>query len=203
MDTGEDSYQKLKTELIKRVGSTQADKTRQLLEREVLGDRTPSQFLRHLRSLAGDGFSEETLGLLWASRLPIQVRTHIAASEAPLDYKGQTADAVYNVWKEKPHPHPQPVASATEVPTGFSLEEIGNMLKTVLSRLGKPETNQISETSYSRSARSRSRSRPRSRNNRAQSRNRGGLCWYHWKFAASARKCEQPCSFQGNEPVGH
>ncbi|GFQ92768.1 uncharacterized protein TNCT_532641 [Trichonephila clavata] len=49
------------------------------------------------------------------------------------------------------------------------------------------------------------RSRSFSRN-RFNSRNRGkspkptvsNLCWYHYKFAAKARKCIQPCSFQEN-----
>lgn len=31
---------------------------------------------------------------------------------------------------------------------------------------------------------------------------RHGLCYYHARFGAKAKKCESPCSWQGNEPAG-
>lgn len=46
-----DRYQKLKTELIKRLSASNERKLKQLLMHEELGDRKPSIFLRHLRSL--------------------------------------------------------------------------------------------------------------------------------------------------------
>lgn len=48
-----DMYLKLKYELLKRIGASQEEKMRRLLEREDMGDRKPSQFLRYLRELAG------------------------------------------------------------------------------------------------------------------------------------------------------
>jgi len=46
------AYEILKLELIKRISSMQEQKTRRLLGHEEIGDRKPSQFLRHLRNLA-------------------------------------------------------------------------------------------------------------------------------------------------------
>ncbi|CAH0551106.1 unnamed protein product [Brassicogethes aeneus] len=44
-------YTTLKTEIIRRLSVSEERRVRQLLMEEELGDRTPSQFLRHLRSL--------------------------------------------------------------------------------------------------------------------------------------------------------
>lgn len=44
-----DKYGKLKTELIKRLTASNEKKLKQLLMHEELGDRKPSQFLRHLK----------------------------------------------------------------------------------------------------------------------------------------------------------
>jgi len=44
-------YAKIKQKLIRRLSASQEEKTRQLLERVEIGDRKPSQFLRHLQSL--------------------------------------------------------------------------------------------------------------------------------------------------------
>ena len=67
-------YQKLKTELIHRLSTTQEEKLRQLLEHEEIGDRKPSQFLRHLKSLAGNTIQDDVLKPLWLSRFPSQIQ---------------------------------------------------------------------------------------------------------------------------------
>ncbi|XP_068617431.1 uncharacterized protein [Battus philenor] len=46
----ENKFLKLKTELIKRLSASQEKKLKQLLMHEELGDRKPSQFLRHLQT---------------------------------------------------------------------------------------------------------------------------------------------------------
>jgi hypothetical protein len=50
----QDPYPKLKTELLKRLSLSREQRTKQLLTFEEMGDRKPSQFLRHLRGLAPD-----------------------------------------------------------------------------------------------------------------------------------------------------
>ena len=54
-------YEKLKFELIRRLSVSQDQKTRRLLEHEEIGDRKPSQFLRHLRGLAGNVITDDVL----------------------------------------------------------------------------------------------------------------------------------------------
>ncbi|XP_071653218.1 uncharacterized protein [Temnothorax longispinosus] len=57
----EHRYKTLKKTLIQRLSTSQEQRTRQLLEREELGDRKPSQFLRHLKGLAGTAVPDSLL----------------------------------------------------------------------------------------------------------------------------------------------
>lgn len=52
-------YEKLKTELLKRLSASQEKKVKQLLMHAELGDRKPSQFLRHLKDLADTVVSDD------------------------------------------------------------------------------------------------------------------------------------------------
>lgn len=60
-------YEKLKSELIRRLGVSQDIKTRKLLEHEEMGGRKPYQFLRHFRILAGTAVPDEVIKTLWLS----------------------------------------------------------------------------------------------------------------------------------------
>lgn len=70
-------YTKLRNELIRGLCAAQ-EKTRQLLERKKISDRKPSQFLRHLQSLADPSISEPLLKTLWMRRLPKCVQVALA-----------------------------------------------------------------------------------------------------------------------------
>ncbi|XP_076245408.1 uncharacterized protein LOC143185957 [Calliopsis andreniformis] len=88
-------YTKLKTELIKRLSSSQEQKTRRLLEHEEIGDRKPSQFLRHLRSLGRAALPEEFLRTLWLGRLPTNMQVILATQlDIDLDRVADLADTI-------------------------------------------------------------------------------------------------------------
>jgi len=72
----ERAYETLKSVLIKRLNLLQEHKTRRLLEHEEIGDRKPSQFLRHLRGLAGNVVGDPILKTIWLSRLPGYLQPH-------------------------------------------------------------------------------------------------------------------------------
>ncbi|GFT41817.1 uncharacterized protein TNCV_1666801 [Trichonephila clavipes] len=62
-------------QLINRLSLSEEQRVRKLLGREELGDRKPSQFLRHLRSLAADIEIKPTLlRSLLLQRLPLHVQ---------------------------------------------------------------------------------------------------------------------------------
>lgn len=186
-------YEHLKSELIRRLSSSQEKKIKQLLSLEELGDRTPSQFLRRIQSLAGPTVPEDFLRTVWSSRLPHNVQTIVAMhTETPLVKTAEIADKIY----ELAPPLPQ-VAGASaghsSIPSYVTemSKQIAELTKSVaeLSARGRPNN------------RSRSRSRRRSPPRRRSPSNQR-LCWYHWQFGDDAKNCTPPCSHKSGNASG-
>ncbi|KAJ8914416.1 hypothetical protein NQ315_017510 [Exocentrus adspersus] len=94
----ENAYKTLKTQLVKRLNTFQEQKTRRLLEMEEMGDRKPSQFLRHLQTLAGTTVSDSMLRTLWFSRLPSSMQTMLAAQQdLSLERLADLADSILDL----------------------------------------------------------------------------------------------------------
>lgn len=184
-------YERLKSELIKRLSASKEKKILQLVTREELGDRKPSQFLRHIQHLAGPDVPEDFLRTMWSSRLPNNIQTIIASqSRATLDEVAELADRIHDLAAPSPH-----VAAAT-APGAFP--ELSNQVAE-LTRQVQKLTTRLDRMTRSRSRRSRSESRDRSnsRSSRSQSNYRKyPVCWYHAKFAERASKCVKPCDFK-------
>ena len=90
-------YTTLKTELVRRLSSSRDQRVRQLLMHEEMGDRKPSQFLRHLKSLAPD-VPDDFLRSIWSSRLPRHIETILAGqAEGNLEAASQLADRIAEV----------------------------------------------------------------------------------------------------------
>jgi len=71
------SYETLKFYLIKRVCSSQEEKTRRLLNLEEIVDRKPSKFLTHFRNLASNAVNNDFLRTIWINRLSNYLRSHL------------------------------------------------------------------------------------------------------------------------------
>lgn len=201
-------YDKLKSELIIRLSASQDQKTRQLLEHEEIGDRKPTQFLRHLRNLAGTVVPDTVLKPLWLSRLPSSTQAILATQQkADLDELAVLADAVLEA-------APRPLVAETSFPPTSSLESMMERLTIMMTaKLGemantlRQEMAAISEDRpRSRSSHSRSSTQPRSRS-RSSSRHEEDICWYHRRFGDQASKCTTPCRYtasgSGNERGSH
>ncbi|XP_033228970.1 uncharacterized protein LOC117180585 [Belonocnema kinseyi] len=191
----ERTYQRLKTELINRLSASQDQKTRRLLEHEEIGDRTPSQFLRHLRGLAGNVFPDAVLRPLWLGRLPTSMQAILATQDqAQLDKLAQLADAIAEA---------TPKTRVSEVSANLaSLEAMLQQLALATTRIAEVSvTSEVASSSRDRGrspSRGRFRDRSRSRSHRN---NEDGVCWYHETFGSDAKKCNLPCAFKsGNEP---
>lgn len=88
-------YDKIKLELIKRLSATHEQRLRQLLEREEIGDRTPSTFLRHLRSLGAATIPDDLIKPLWLNRLPSTIQAILTVSiDTSLDKLAELADKI-------------------------------------------------------------------------------------------------------------
>ncbi|XP_018322802.1 uncharacterized protein LOC108735362 [Agrilus planipennis] len=81
--------------LIRQPGISQETRMKQLFESGDLGDRKPTQFLRHLRGLAGTTMPDNLLRTIWSSRLPLNVQAIIATMwDKDLDETAGAADCI-------------------------------------------------------------------------------------------------------------
>lgn len=188
------AYALLKSELTRRLSATQEQKTRRLLEHEERGDRKPSQFLRHLRTLAGNVVSDEVLRTLWIGRLPRSTQVVLATQkDTPLDKVADLADAIDD-FSTRP--------SASEVHSPKITAD--SMLRETIAELRRRmETLELRDRQPRGSSPFSRINRPRRQHSRSRSRARGtqpeDTCWYHTTFGANAQKCKAPCNFaQGN-----
>lgn len=118
-------YSTLKNELIKRLSLSQEQRIKQILVDEELGDRKPSQFLRHLRSLAGNGpVKDDLLRTIWCQRLPtyVQAILQTQSESVTLNNLANIADKVIEV-----QPASVPVVNAVSTPT--SLNQFTSIIK--------------------------------------------------------------------------
>lgn len=159
-------YDKFKSELIKRISATREKKTLQLIQHEELGDRKPSQFLRHLRDLAGPTIPDEFIRTIWASRLPPNVHTIVASQPSQsLSDVAELADRVNDVTQSSAQ-----VAAATANPAPAVNAMASSTLEARVEELTRHvETLLRNQGTYSRS-RSRSRGQFHRRGSRSKSR---------------------------------
>ncbi|XP_078495329.1 uncharacterized protein LOC144750157 [Ciona intestinalis] len=95
----ESPFNRLKEELVNRTTVSERKRLQQLLSAEVLGDRKPTQFLRHMRQLLGQSNVDSAiLSELFLQRLPANVRMILSANESlALEDKAKMADSIMNV----------------------------------------------------------------------------------------------------------
>jgi len=193
------AYQTLRTELIKRISLSQEHKTKQLLEHEEIGDRKPSQFLRHLRGLAGDVVGDGILRTIWLSRLPTHVQPHLVTrANDTIDQLADIADAIMDATTTPPARVTEVVPHST-TPTNDQITlQIAQMQLQQRELLGQIALLQQTIQAMQIEDRSRSRHRSRSRS-RSTSRGRNSTCWYHSTFGQAAKKCQPPCNAQKPE----
>ncbi|XP_078051743.1 uncharacterized protein LOC144477887, partial [Augochlora pura] len=101
----ERKYSHVKEELIRRLSTSKQSKIKQLLEHEEIGDRTPSQFLRHIRALAGTDVPEDFMRTLWMSRLPASMQSVLATQDGvALEKMAVLADRIAEVTPTQMYP---------------------------------------------------------------------------------------------------
>ncbi|KAJ8727280.1 hypothetical protein PYW08_015677 [Mythimna loreyi] len=187
-------YDKLKAELIKRLSVSKEKKAKQLLQSEELGDRKPSQFLRHLQHLAGPTMPDDFLRTIWTSRLPSNLQTVLASQMGlTLTELADLADRVHDIAPASPH-----VAAASTSRT----DSPKDMMSLIMELTRKVDALTTERHSRSRPrTRQTSGHRSRTPSRRSQSNYRKfPICWYHHKFGSQAKKCVRPCDYTaGNE----
>lgn len=197
-------FEKLKDELIKRLSASQEKRIQQLLIHEELGDRKPSQFLRHLQNLAGPSGASDFVKSIWTSRLPRNIQTVIASqiSDLQVEKLAEIADRVYEIAPEVPQ-----IASASATTTSTVTSDLIKQVSELSKQVAKLTTRLTNRDAN----RSRSRSRSQSRNRRYSSFNKHRPqqpppnhphCFYHYTYGDKANKCRQPCTFTSENCTG-
>lgn len=197
-------YETIKRELINRLSTSQQLRLKQLLEHEEIGDRTPSQFLRHLRNLAGNTVQDEFLRTLWLNRLPNTMQA-ILATQADLSLT-KIADIADKIKEASAIAQIHSIPSSLQIVKGSTHDEIRELKEQV-----KQMSIQIAELSRARSRdrqtghrRSGSRSSSFRYRDNSKSTETQDICWYHRCYGERAKKCKPPCNYQtGNEPDRH
>lgn len=198
-------YTYIRERLIARLSPSQNHDIKQLLEREQLGDRKPSQLLRELQRLARDEVSDNFIRTLWISRLPESLQTVLATrkKEEALEELGELADSVFDIVpRHQVSAIAAQTSSAPSAPPSAAVNEIAQQVAAVLLRDCRFRAGHRSNSQR------RAQSRPREQSQRSLSpstlkRDDDFLCWYHFKFGSQARNCKRPCNFQKNESPGH
>lgn len=195
--TGAPDYNKLKSELIKRLSVSRENKVKQLLMVEELGNRKPSQFLRHLQHLAGPEVPGDFLKTIWTSRLPSGMQTIIASQPTlSLDALAELADRINDI-----APSTHRVAEVSSSTSAF--DELTKQVA-VLTKQVHALTTKLDSRSRSRQRSTSHRDNRRSTSSRRSSSNyqKFPVCWYHNKFGAKATKCVKPCDFDSGKASG-
>lgn len=203
-------FEALKKELICRLSVSQEQKARRLLEHEEIGDRKPSQFLRHLRGLAGTCVSESLLRTLWLGRLPANVQAILATQkDTALEKVAELADAITDTMPGRLSVAEATLASAPVQPCATDtisermmqmLISLQNQAETMQSQIAELRVSRSDHRPFRRSERRRSFSRRRF-NSRERSTATNGMCWYHTKYGPRAHHCVPPCSYV--QPAGN
>lgn len=179
-----DRYATIKKAFIKRVSASEEQRTRQLLEHEELGDRKPSQFLRHLQTLVGIAIPEQLLRTLWLGRLPPQIQIILATrTRDPLEEVAAQADRIQEVSSRT-------VAEVNEASGIQSMSEQISKLTLQVAELAKQWRQP-----YKQSRRERSRSREKKKED--------GPCYFHRCFKERARKCAPLCNYTASNKQGN
>ncbi|CAN7980431.1 unnamed protein product, partial [Ixodes pacificus] len=186
-------YQHLKTELTRRLSLSEDQKVRQLIHSAELAERKPSQFLRHMRALAGNTQVHDFfIWTLWLQRLPPHVQAILQAQPTlPLDQLAEIADRVIEVSVPPLSPTVHAVGAPLDTTElAHRIDDITRQLSSIQRRLDQsPPTR----------PRYRSQSRDRNTGPSQQPRD-SSRCYYHRRFGDRARQCRPPCSagHQGN-----
>lgn len=184
-----DKYGKLKAELIKRLCASNEKKMKQLLMHEELGDRKPSQFLRHLRDLAGINVPDDLLQTIWTSRLPHGVQAVLAGQPArtSLENLADLADRVTELTSSTPR-----VAAVAEETHTSVINDLTREVAELRRQVQRMTSERSNRSRRNSGGRNRSSSRQRSNSNYRKF----PMCWYHSKFGEKARACVRPCDFK-------
>lgn len=196
-----DLYATLKKALVDRLAVSEDTRIRRLLSGEDMGDRRPSQFLRHLQALGGKSVTETVLKNIWMESLPADVKLVVAsADELPLDKMADMADRVADVASCR---RSVAAVSAQPAPTQPVVEDRLDFLAKQISALAKKMDNHLTKRNKEKEGATRPKQARGQSPHPAPVGSESPICWYHRKFKELATKCTQPCAWAAAGSAGN
>lgn len=199
-------YDAIKEAIINRTATSEEQNLRRLLTGVEIGDRNPSQLLRHMSQLQGkERVNTQILRELWLQSLSQDIRNVLSVldKDTPLPKLAEIADQVHSSVRTHP-PNSLNHIDHSQPQWQSAFESLNQQVETLSQRINSLVLSQPPHT------RPRSRSRPnfRSASNHHKSRSpshsgQPGVCYYHRRFGAAARRCTKPCSFVPSQTPGN
>lgn len=184
----DNAYATLKETLVRRVTPSEPQRLQQLLRGTDLGDRTPSQLLRHMQQLLGEtttALDGSLLRELFLQKLPSNVRMVVAASEQKdLPALAELADRLVAITP------PTPLAAVQAQQSRDELQEMRDEISRLSETVSALRTRRTAQTLQE----------PNTPLSQPQRKN---ICWYHRRFGNAARNCVPPCAHSGNSRGKH
>lgn len=184
-----DKYYALKTTLLSTYGLTDSERAAQLLRLPGLGDSKPSELMDNMLSLLGQHKPCFLFRQLFLEQMPENIREHLAlsqltdyrelAKEADKLWLAAAANPCHAIHTYRPRKFQQRTTAAT--PTASVTPQAAAEAATT-ARTTRPAVQLAGHAPASDFT--------------------SQLCYYHQRFGARARKCNPPCSFQGNDSTG-
>ncbi|XP_037572057.1 uncharacterized protein LOC119454126 [Dermacentor silvarum] len=186
----ENTYHTLKETLIRRLTPPEPERLRQLLNDTDLGDRTPSQLLRHMQRLVGSitGLDGTLLLQIFLQRLPSNV--HVMLATVAEKDRGKMAAIADTIMAAANHS-----ASVANVQVESYSAPSPNELLESREEIARP-----TETVAALQART---SHPLEQCSAQPQQPPLRWCWYNRKHGDAARKCVAPCGYPGNTRGQH
>jgi hypothetical protein len=143
-------------------------------------NKKPSQFLKRLKQLRGKNktaIPDELPKHIFLQRLPHAAQVALTiADKADLDQMAIVADKIMAI-------SPTTIAATETAPSETSIRQEMKEFKRSITR----EVEGIRTSQRQRKPKEGEKE----------------ICWYHQRFGASATKCREPCSYQGNGQGSH
>lgn len=181
----------LKIKLLALYEDTNNARIKKLLRDIELGDQKPSQLLRKMKDLAKKNFPDETLRILWEERLPAQVRAVLAVTVTKdLNELAAVADKVLEA--ARPVQIAEIAQQQPQQGTSGNADTVTIMAE--IAKLNARFDNLVRARPRSRSTQ---RGRPNTPRPSPSRKREDWLCFYHFRYREQARKCLQPCAWNG------
>lgn len=186
------TYSALKVRLLAHFSESETKRLQVLLQELALEDKKPSTLLREMRSLAGNGISEDFLRNMWIQRLPRQTQAILSVHTGPLAELAQQADRIAEV---SPSSSVAAVTAPVETsaqPDWVSVTNAIREMTKAIADLKRGNSNFTRSRSHSRS--NEARQDMTSRKSPARTVEKSVKCYYHRVYGDRANKCRSPCA---------